>query len=221
MLHPGLDQWILDASQKAPTILLGVGVNYHDDQEVPAWQEFIHHCELVGLRDRRIAALNNLHWCPDPTVWSGEWKESRLPAIHHTLVYEHMDFPMLMGHTHTACNSRVDWEENHRELNLRSACQLFSQYQNVVTNSYHGVLWAALSGCRVVLKDGFSTKFTSGFGFPVPDARDYDTLDNAFDAWDAQAFEYWVRDARAALRGFISLVVGRYPWLMGAHTLRG
>jgi hypothetical protein len=213
MLHPGLDQWILDASLKAPTVLLGVGLNYHDDQEIPVWQDFVKHCALVGLRDRYVAAQNDMHWCPDPTVWSNEWALSRLPVTEHTLVYEHLAFPMRMGHEHTARNSRINWLGHRRELNLRSACQLFSPYQNVVTNSYHGVLWAALSGCRVVLKDGFSTKFSSGFGFPVPDARDYDTLDNAFDAWDAQTFNYWVRDAKAALRGFLTLVTSQFPWL--------
>jgi hypothetical protein len=184
MIHPGIDRWIQNQAMKRTVFLVGVGVNYHDDRPVEKWQGFIRPCLNAGLRDRAIIESHDrFAYCPCPTTVGCDWEQWRAVSNRKEdlLVFQHYDH--LIGAPFGPRFTRFTnlW---HDGITLDQMGRYLSRFQRVVTNTYHGALWSALSGCRVVIWKPFARRFRTGLPTPLPIADSRDELDKAWGWWE-------------------------------------
>lgn len=163
MLHPGVDEWILRESRQRPCIVWGIGLNYHAPAPPDDWPRFLAHCRLAGIRDRGEAERLGLPWAPCPTCLSPEldWHQGREPR-YPVVAYSHFERPI--PGTAPAMDNRADG----RKLDV--VLRFLASSEAVLTNSYHGALWALWLGRRVALWQPFSTRFSTGLP-PLPCAE--------------------------------------------------
>jgi hypothetical protein len=155
MLHPEVDDWIEKTSQERPLILWGVGLNYHVDTHRPDWQAKVRHCKLVSLRDRPEA--HPFKQVPDPTCMHPAFQRyTRWSPSTDLVTYEHFEhgIPQYRG---PRMNNRIAPGKT-----LDSVVRFLTQGKCVLTNSYHGALWAMWLGRAVILWRPFSNRFLSG-----------------------------------------------------------
>jgi hypothetical protein len=215
LLHPGLDKWIKDTSKTRPVIPMGIGLNYHTRmpafsfsrrtiqtalalkfgryQGIPAnWKSFLDDCPIVGLRDKAEAlAEPRFRYCPCPTLRLVNWKEIRKAATNRQgmLVIEHYDFPVQGFSQAPRMTNRFTGD------GIAVIAEKLSQYECVVTNTYHGALWSLLAGCRVTVFSPFSCRFNTGFPCKLPIIFSESEFWQAEIIWNHPAYVQDVNDA--------------------------
>lgn len=168
---------------------MGIGLNYHtrmpaffllpeNDSDClgvkieppsghpPNWKSFLDDCPIVGLRDKAEAlAEPRFRYCPCPTLRLVNWKEIRKASTNRQgmLVIEHYDFPVQGFSQAPRMTNRFTGD------GIAVIAEKLSQYEFVVTNTYHGALWSLLAGCRVTVFSPFSCRFNTGFPCKLPD----------------------------------------------------
>lgn len=161
MLHPGVDRWIQKVSAKKPVFVWGIGINYHDGK-IPDLRSLLGRCERVTLRHRRNPVFE---YCPCPSLARIEFlKYMELPEVPSMdmVFYSHKDHIISRESSITGIpeliNSRV-WLQHAGKDDLLSVLRFLGKGRIVVTNSYHGAVWAMALDRPVILWRPLSTRF--------------------------------------------------------------
>jgi hypothetical protein len=184
MIHPGIDHWIHKQAMQRTVFLFGVGVNYHDDRPLSDWQGLVRPCLNAGLRDRDIVRHHDrFQFCPCPTTTAIDWEQwrTRPQMKQDLLVFHHYDHQIGVPFPAKVPRLPNIWREG---LTLTEMGSYLSKFQRVVTNSYHGALWSALSGCRVVVWKPFARRFRTGLPTHIPIANNSEELEAAWGWWE-------------------------------------
>lgn len=195
LLHPGVDSWIGRQARIRSVVLLGVGINYHDERSARGWEERKGSCIHVGLRDKTFAMAHpRYEYCPCPTAGMLNWPEYERKAPHseELLLFQHFDRPILAPGTVKMPRRTNLWDP---AVTLASVATDLGRYRRVLTNSYHGALWSLRVGCHVALWKPFSSRFSTGFPVKLPVCDQISDLNRAFSAWDNADYRERVRVA--------------------------
>lgn len=182
MLHPPLiSGFVAEAVRRRRVILWGIGHNVHTDEGESYdysgfdWKRIVEGAELGGLRDRKLAEENGYHWTPCPTVMDPAFDEiPDNPGNGEVFVYSHRHFPIPLLQLNPLCNAASE------VLSITNFRNRIAGFETVLTNSYHGALWALLFRRRVVLWRPFSTKFFTGLP-ELPVAHGFKGLKELFE----------------------------------------
>lgn len=162
--RPKWTEVIEEISKNNKVILWGAGHNMYTNKRIsytvcsPVKSElpsFMNNFTKIGLRDYNMG----YNWVPCPscmhTAFNKAMKVKKTKdtiGIRHKKLKMRTDLFKIISHVQ---------EPNDLEEFL---CNI-AQYENVVTNTYHGAYWAILLGCKVILQP-WSSKFNDlGFNY--------------------------------------------------------
>jgi hypothetical protein len=169
---PCLDEVEKARRPDSKVVIWGCGHNQHD---FGGWGDLKPKIDygslspsLIGLRDWGYP----YHWAPCPSVMSGLFDRNR-EAVHDVVVYAHRDQPL----TTTMRNNGLDLPAGtpllDNDASMESAIDFLASGQLVLTDSYHGALWATLLGKAVVAVPTSSKFFSLRHPVPVFSASDW------------------------------------------------
>lgn len=167
--HPDKGSIFMQTACKARKVILwGVGHNTHNDQKAPNWQAFLEGAALIGMRDRVLAEMypDWIHYTPCPSTMNPAWKNCPpVPANGKVILYEHrcFPFPETLRDKYSRFTNRASDTPD-----VKNFLERIAGYETVITNSYHGAMWASIAGRRTIVWRPFSTKFFTGLPVALP-----------------------------------------------------
>ncbi len=155
-VRPTMDKIVLlRGNEKIKLICWGVGFNEFDflksgnlittiDICRKVKKNYFKHCDLIGLRDANIKNFDYF-WVPCASCLSPYFiKNKKTPFTKKIGVYYHYDLKFFV---HGVLDE--DYLSNEG-TDIEAKIKFISNYEYIITNSYHGVYWAQLLNKKVI-----------------------------------------------------------------------
>lgn len=180
LLFPSIDTHVKNAVEsriRIPLILWGIGHNTHGHPpSPPSYPDWIKQADLVGVRD----AVGHRHqYVPCASCLHPVFDDPVLKPIQDYVVYAHHHIKVVIPGPMINNWQHLD--------HLQFVVRFLSSGEVVVTNTYHGIYWAALLGRKILCFEPFSSRFL-GFPFPLVYADRHNWKEKLSEALDVPDF---------------------------------
>ena len=130
---------------KCKKMTIAVGHNFDDPSYAGKYPDILSHFDVVGVRDYEFdTALKLFNYSPCPTCLHPEFDKLRqIEKTDELFIYSHKDFGLKGDMTNKA--------ENNPEDTFKDVLGHMARAKAVITNCYHGGLWATWLNCKVVV----------------------------------------------------------------------
>lgn len=163
---------ILDLTRRHQVIIWGAGLNYPINERPKDLMMALNSCALVGVRDKNFADLYGFEYVPCASClhpYFHDWRGLVKPT-HSVGVYRHhWSSPYCMTLPHIT--------NMNRTLPFEQALNFLSNFETIITDSYHGAYWAMLLRRKVILWKPGGMRFFTGLPYIPPIAHTEDEVE--------------------------------------------